>query len=407
VRHRRSDGQYRWFLVRGVPLKDAEGRIVRWYGTSTDIEDRKQAEEELRRQKEVFQKIFEHIPITIAFVGQAGFIELVNPEWERILGWTVEEIRDQNLDLFAEFYPDPQYRQWVLDLIAASTGEWTDRKVRVKDGRVIDWSVSVVHLSDGTSVAIGRDITERKRAEEALHEAQERLARVTRVQAMGELAAAIAHEVNQPLTAIVTNGNFCLREFAAGARTLESLREAIAEIVEDGNRASTVISRIRALLTKGAPDRTELDINEILREVPRLVRNQLTRNRISLRMDLAPDLPRVPGDRVQLQQVVLNLVSNGIDAMQTLSDRPREILIKSAKRPDGVLIQVHDSGPGIDPAHADRIFEPFFTTKPEGIGMGLAIARTVVESHGGHLRAVAECNGATFEFVLPSIDGVS
>jgi C4-dicarboxylate-specific signal transduction histidine kinase len=213
-----------------------------------------------------------------------------------------------------------------------------------------------------------------------LLEAQQRLARVTRVQAMGELAAAIAHEVNQPLAAIVTNGNFCLREFAGGARNLESVREAIAEIVDDGNRASAVISRIRALLTKGAPDRTELDINEIIREVPRLLRNELTRNHVSLRMDLAPGLRKVAGDRVQLQQVVLNLVSNSVDAMRTLSDRPRELFIKSAKLLDGVMIQVLDSGPGIDPAEAVRIFEPFFTTKPEGIGMGLSIACSIIES---------------------------
>jgi two-component system sensor histidine kinase/response regulator len=243
-----------------------------------------------------------------------------------------------------------------------------------------------------------------RRAEEALLEARQRLARVTRLQAMGELAAAIAHEVNQPLAAIVTNANFCLREFAGGAGNAESLREAIAEIVDDGNRASAVISRIRALLTKGAPDRTELDINEIIREVPRLLHSELTRNQVSLRMDLTPGLRQVAGDRVQLQQVVFNLVSNSIDAMRTLSDRPRELFIKSAKHPDGVLIQVQDSGPGIDPAQAVRIFEPFFTTKSEGIGMGLSIARSIVESHGGHLWAVAGSNGALLQFTLPAQD---
>jgi two-component system, sensor histidine kinase and response regulator len=240
-----------------------------------------------------------------------------------------------------------------------------------------------------------------RRADDALQEAQAKLARVSRVHAMGELAATIAHEVNQPLTAIVTNGNFCLRELAAGGRNLEELREAIAEIVNDGTRASTVISRIRTLLVKGAPERAELDINEVIQEVTGLIRSELARKRISLQTDLTADL-RVRGDRVQLQQVLINLIVNSIDAMRTLTDRPRELLIKSAKQSDGVLVQVQDSGPGMGPEVADRIFEPFFTTKAEGIGMGLSISRSIIESHGGRLWAVAVPNGALFEFTVPT-----
>jgi C4-dicarboxylate-specific signal transduction histidine kinase len=237
-----------------------------------------------------------------------------------------------------------------------------------------------------------------------LQEAQDKLAHVTRVHAMGELAAAIAHEVNQPLAAIVTNGNFCQRELAGGGRKPEALREAIAEIVDDGTRASAIISRIRTLLANGTPDRTELDINEVVRGVTRLLRNELTRTRVSLRTDLAPDLPRVPGDRVQLQQVVLNLILNSVDAMRTLTERSRELLIKSTRHADGVLVQVQDSGRGIEAGQIDHIFEPFFTTKPEGIGMGLSISRSIVESHGGSLRAVASSNGALFEFTLPAYE---
>ncbi len=242
-----------------------------------------------------------------------------------------------------------------------------------------------------------------RRADEALQEAQAKLARVTRVHAMGELAAAIAHEVNQPLTAIVTNGNFCLRELAGGGRNLEELREAIAEIVNDGTRASTVISRIRTLLVKGAPERAELDINEVIQEVTGLIRSELARNRISLLTDLTADL-RVRGDRVQLQQVLINLIMNAVEAMRTSTGRTRELLIRSAKNPDGVLVQVQDSGPGMEPEVADRIFEPFFTTRAEGIGMGLSISRSIVESHGGRLWAVAGSNGAVFEFTLPAQD---
>ena len=242
-----------------------------------------------------------------------------------------------------------------------------------------------------------------RRADEALQEAQAKLARVTRVHAMGELAAAIAHEVNQPLTAIVTNGNFCLRELAGGGRNLEELREAIAEIVNDGTRASTVISRIRTLLVKGAPERAELDINEVIQEVSGLVRSELARNRITLLTDLTDDL-RIQGDRVQLQQVLINLIMNAVEAMRTSTGRTRDLLIRSAKDPDGVLVQVQDSGPGMEPEVADRIFEPFFTTKAEGIGMGLSISRSIVESHGGRLWAVAVSGGALFEFTLPPED---
>jgi C4-dicarboxylate-specific signal transduction histidine kinase len=249
-----------------------------------------------------------------------------------------------------------------------------------------------------------KEMIERQRAEEALLEAQAELARVTRALGMGELVATIAHEVNQPLTAIVTNGNFCSRRLEGAPPNLHELRAAITEIVNDGSRASAIISRIRALLMKGVPDRTKLDINQVIQEVARLLRHELTRSRVSLRTDLAPDLPYVLGDRVQLQQVMLNLIMNGIDAMSVITDRPRELLIQSAKHSQGVLIQVQDSGAGIDPGQADRIFEPFFTDKPEGIGMGLSISRSIVESHGGRLWAVPGASGALFEFTLPAQD---
>ena len=242
-----------------------------------------------------------------------------------------------------------------------------------------------------------------RRAEEALQEAQDKLARVTRVQAMGELAAAIAHEINQPLTAVVTNGNFCLRHLNGAAPSPRELREAIAEIVSDGNRASEVISRIRALFMKRAADRVELDINEVIEQSASLLRTEAARGHISVVTDLAADL-RVLGDRVQLQQVLINLIMNAMDAMRTLTERPRRILIKSARQSDGVLVQVQDSGPGIGPEQAERIFEPFFTTKPEGVGMGLPISRSIVESHGGRLWAHAGSNGALFEFTLPAQD---
>jgi C4-dicarboxylate-specific signal transduction histidine kinase len=284
ARLRRADGAYRWFLLRAMPLRDEQGSIVKWYGTTTDIEDR-------------------------------------------------------------------------------------------------------------------------RRTEEALQEAQDKLAHVTRTQAMGELAAAIAHEVNQPLTAIVTNGHFSLRHLESASPNADELRTAITEIVNDATRASAVISRIRGLLTKGTPRKTDLDVNRIIQEVISLLRNELSRNRISLQSDLTSGLPRVPGDPVQLQQVLINLIMNAVEAMRTSTGRPRELLIRSAGKPDGVLVQVQDSGPGIEPELRDRIFEPFFTTKGEGTGMGLSISRSIIESHGGQLSLLPASRGALFQFALPVAPG--
>lgn len=238
----------------------------------------------------------------------------------------------------------------------------------------------------------------------ALQEAQDKLAHVTRIHVMGELVAAIAHEVNQPLTAIITNANFCLRQLKNTDPNLEELQAAITEIVSDGSRAGAVISRIRGLLVKGTPHRRELDINEIIQQVSILLRNVLVQNRVYLRTDLAADLPPVQGDSVQLQQVLINLIMNAVEAMRMSSETRRKLWIRSAKKADGVLVQVEDSGPGIGPGLADSIFEPFYTTKEEGVGMGLSISRSIVESHGGQLSLVPASRGGLFQFSLPASD---
>ena len=239
-----------------------------------------------------------------------------------------------------------------------------------------------------------------KVAEERLRQAKEDLARVTRVVSIGNLAAAIAHEVNQPLAAIVTNAQFCLRRLDDATPNPDELRAAITEILNDGTRASVVISRMRGMLTNAAPRTRQLDINQMIQDVTILLRNEVKRNRVSLRTGLASDLPCVPGDPVQLQQVLINLIMNAIEAA-SLSTDGRKILIRSAKNRDGVLVQVQDSGPGIEPGLADRIFEPFFTTKAKGIGIGLSISHSIINSHGGRLRTVPVSTGALFEFTLP------
>jgi PAS domain S-box-containing protein len=243
----------------------------------------------------------------------------------------------------------------------------------------------------------------RKRAEEALEEARADLARVARVTMMGELTAAIAHEVNQPLAAIVNNANACSRVLGGTAPDLVEVREAVTDIAEAGTRASEVIARIRALLKKAVPEKSRLDVNEAIREVLALSNTGILRHGVGLRTDLAAQVPLVRGDRVQLQQVILNLLLNGIEALSSVTDRPRDLLVASRTDEAGhVVVAVQDTGVGVDPRHMDRIFTALFTTKPDGMGMGLSISRSIIEAHGGRLWATPnEGPGVTFQFALP------
>jgi len=245
-------------------------------------------------------------------------------------------------------------------------------------------------------------LTERKQAEEALRDAQAELAHVTRVMTMGELTASIAHEINQPLAAVVTNANAGLRWLAGPIPNLSEAREALARISRDGKRASDVIGRIRALVKKSSTEKAGLDLNEAIQEVVVLVQSEIQKSEVTLQMELAIDLPQILGNRVQLQQVILNLVMNSIEAMSAVTDRSRDLLIRSCKyESDEVLVAVQDSGIGVDRQNLEEIFNAFYTTKSQGMGMGLAISRSIVESHGGRLWAVPNIGpGATFQFTL-------
>jgi C4-dicarboxylate-specific signal transduction histidine kinase len=248
------------------------------------------------------------------------------------------------------------------------------------------------------------EMRERQRAEEALQKAQAELAHVTRVMTLGELMASIAHEVNQPLAAVLTNAQACLRWLALETPRPDEARAAVERIVRDSNRASEVIQRIRALVKKGEPQMVALDINDVIREAISLEQREMLSQRVSLRTELASALPPVLGDRVQLQQVVINLVMNAAEAMAPVTDRSRDILIRSQQDdPNEVLVAVRDSGMGINAENADRLFNAFFTTKPSGMGMGLSISRSIIAAHGGRLWASPNADhGATFQFTLPS-----
>ena len=259
-------------------------------------------------------------------------------------------------------------------------------------------------------VAFIVDMTERKQAEEKLRTSEQRLldaqmelARVTRVTTLGELTASIAHEVNQPLAAVVANAEACLRWLDRGPPDLDAARRSVEWVIDDGNRAGEVIRRIRALANKTGIEKIPLDVNDVARETVALVQRELISHEVSLQMELAPALPMILADRVQLQQVIINLVMNGIEAMQSVSDRPRELVIRSLQdKTQEVLVSVTDCGVGIAAENADRLFNAFFTTKPRGMGMGLSICRSIMEAHNGRLWATANVpHGATFQFTLP------
>ena len=247
------------------------------------------------------------------------------------------------------------------------------------------------------------EIAERETAEEGLIRAQAEIARIARITTMGELAASIAHELNQPLGSIVASGDACLHWLAAKTPNLEEVRQAVEAIIRDGTRASSVIVRIRGLLRRGERLRERLDINDVIREVIALLDGELRRNGASLRAEMAENLSAVVVDRILLQQVILNLIMNAMEAMRAASVRERVLRIRTEEQPSGsIVVLVQDSGVGLDPQHSSRIFEAFYTTKGQGIGMGLTISRSIIEAHGGRIWAVANDGpGSTFCFTLP------
>ena len=248
----------------------------------------------------------------------------------------------------------------------------------------------------------------RDELESSVRERQAELARVTRMMTIGEVGVSVAHEVNQPLMAVVLNGDACLRWLAAEPPNLAEARAAVGRIIDEGNRAGEIVRRIRALSKKAAPQQTVVDLNEVIGETAALIDGELARSHVSLKTELARGLPAVLGDRVQLQQVILNLAINSIEAMRTQAARPREMVIRSeAQGAEGVSVTVEDSGPGLPVTDPEQMFTAFFTTKPQGVGMGLSISRTIIEAHGGRLWAANSTRGAVFQFRLPAHSGNS
>jgi PAS domain S-box-containing protein len=529
ARLRRADGRHRWFLIRAVPLRDEQSTIQRWYGTATDIEDRKLADDAVRRSEATLREQASLLDLThdTVFVRDThDVITYWNRGAEELYGWKREEVLGKiTHQLLHTIFPMP------LEEISATllrTGRWEGELVHTKrDGTHIkvasrwslqrdeigqptgtletnnditesrraeealrrqanlleqthdailvwefpqtivywnrgaeqlygfsrkeaigrsshellqtehpgptpafeaalegqgEWTGELTHTTrDGRKILVesrhvmmreadgrrlvletNRDVTERRHAEEAVRKAQAELTHVARVTTLGEMAASIAHEVDQPLSGVVINATASLRFLSGVPPNLEEVRDGLQAIARDGRRASDVIARIRALARRTATEKAPLDINEVIREVVALAEGEARRTRARLRTELADNLPRVVGDPVQLQQVVLNLLLNGLDSMHAVVDRPREVVISTQREAtDRVRVAVRDSGSGIDPQLASRVFEAFYTTKRSGLGMGLSISRTIVEQHGGRLWVVANDGpGTTFQFTV-------
>ncbi len=386
----------RWSLQRGET-----GQPVGTLETNNDITERKRAEKALRRQADLLEQTHDAIlvweyPPAIVFWNRGA---------ERLYGFSRgEALGRSSHELLKTEHPVPTA---LFDAGLERAGEWTgELQQTARDGRkiLVESRQVLVPEADGRRLVFetNRDITERKQAEEAMRKAQAELAHVARVTTLGEMAATIAHEVDQPLSGVVINANACLRFLTSAPPNLDEVRDGLQAIARDGRRASDVIGRIRALARRTPAEKERLDINEVIREVIALAEAEARRARAKLRTELAGNLPRVLGDRVQLQQVVLNLLLNGLEAMHEVAGRPREMVITTQpEATDRVRVAVQDSGSGIDPQLASHLFEAFHTTKRDGLGMGLSISRSIVEQHGGRLWAVPNDGpGTTFQFTI-------
>jgi signal transduction histidine kinase len=413
----RPDGEVRDIHVIGHPVPSSRGDdTVEFVGTVMDITERKRAEVERENTQNQLRhsEAFLQAAQRIAHVGswrhdfRSGSVE-ISPETRRI--WQIDDDEHSSVIEFFFGRVHPDERPFVEALYGSACALKTEFnaefRIVLPDGTVRsihsigqptpDRSGDIVEL-----VGSAIDLTDRKGAEEALRQAQAELARVNRVNTMGELTASLAHEVNQPIAAAVTSANACVRWLAGDTPNVEKAQAAAARIVKDGTHAAEIISRIRRLFKKSTVERELVDVNEVIREMIALLRGEIIRYNVSVWTELAPDVPDVMGDRVQLQQVMMNLIMNSIDAMNRV-DGVREIIIKS-HRVENLQIQVSvsDTGVGLPPQHTDQIFNAFFTTKTEGTGMGLRISRSIIESHDGRLWAADNSpRGAVFNFTLP------
>ncbi|MGB8063554.1 MAG: PAS domain S-box protein [Candidatus Sulfotelmatobacter sp.] len=388
-----------------------EARLRSQQKRITDELDRQVAQRtaELAVAEERWRSVFQNSAIGVALTDLNGRFLAANPVYEQMLGYTEEELQNLSfLDITHEEEVEAS-RTLTEELLEGKRRQYQiEQQYRRKNGSLM-WVRNNVSMVPGTErvprflMALSEDITRRRLSEEALSKARSELAHVSRVTSLGALTASIAHEVNQPLSGIITNASTCLRMLATDPPQIEGARETARRTIRDGNRMSEVITRLRALFSKKEAATESVNLNDAVLEVIALSIVELQKNRVMLRPELADNLPLVTGDRVQLQQVILNLLRNGSDAMSTVEDRRRQLVIRTERDGgDRVRLTVQDAGVGFDPQAADRLFDAFYTTKGEGMGIGLSVSRSIIESHHGRLWATLNDGpGAAFSFSIP------
>ncbi|MFM0206559.1 PAS domain S-box protein [Paraburkholderia sediminicola] len=394
-------------------LQQAEsGRPLAILETNNDMTERKRAEDALRRNQAQYLAEAQTLSLTGSFGWNVSQEEIFwSDQSFRIFGYDCATGPTIEMVLERTHPDDVAFVKRMIDQ-AAETGQDYDfeHRLLMPDGSIKHLHVVAHAVRDDPAtrrfVGAIMDVTAARLAERQLREVQAELAHITRVTALGELSASIAHEVTQPLAAIVTNGEACLRWLGNPIPSPEEVQACVERMIADGKRAAETVRRVRQLIKKGGSQKIPLDLNDVINDAVSLVQHEVLSHRVSLRLKLAPELPPLFADRIELQQVILNLVINGIQAMDALSDRPRELLIATLQDENGyAVVAVHDAGNGIKPESANQLFEPFFTTKPDGMGMGLSICRSIIEAHGGRVWASNHPRqGAVFQFNLPPIN---
>ena len=406
-RIRGKDGLYRWFFNRYNPLLDEQGNIVRWYVAGFDVQDRKEAEAQL---EQAYLRLAEaqKLSKTGSFITDL-VADRHNWSDEAYRVFDLAPSSRLSLPLIRGMVHADDLLSFDEMIARAIKGADVDFHFRIQTApgalKYVRGMAHVIEQVEGRPLFIGalQDVTEAKLAEEALNKARSELSHVARIATLNALTASIAHEVNQPLSGIITNASTCLRMLNRSPPNVEGARDTARRTIRDGNRASDVITRLRALFSKKALALYPVDLNEAAREVVALTQSDLTRNRVILRCEFSDDLPAVPGDRTQLQQVILNMVRNASEAMAETDTRPRELTIKTCREGmQRVVLSVKDVGVGISSDGVERLFEPFYTTKGNGMGIGLSISRSIIEAHQGTFTATHNDGpGATFFFTLP------
>jgi PAS domain S-box-containing protein len=410
---RGRDGTYRWFLSRALPIRNEAGDLVRWFGTHTDVTERIEAENALRHLNETLEqrveaeaqeraRLWNVSQDLLVVTDMNGKFVSVNPAWNAMLGCSEEDLLNNTSEWLV--HPDDREKTRAHQRRVAKGDNTPYFENRLRDERgSYRWLSWKAVAEKGQIYAVARDITDLKNAANQLQVARRELAGITRHTTMGAMTASIAHELRQPLSALITNASAGLRWLNRAEPDLDEASAALRRIVENGTRASSVIVGIRSMFQKDLGERGPVKLNDLIDEVLAIVRGELERHQVSVETKLCDRLPTIIAERTQLQQVVLNLITNAIDAMRSVTDRKRILIVRSEmSESDHVLITVEDSGTGIESSNASSVFDAFFTTKDQGMGMGLSVCRTIIESHGGQLWfSVRSPHGSSFSAKLP------